>query len=132
MAEPASNAPTVLVVEDSFSTSQILALTLRTAGYRPVCVSSVQEALAHLRKVVPDLVITDVDLPDDNGFTICRELRTNPAYAHVKIVVISGTPEGGQIPEKFSGAFDEFFQKPFSLRVFVEKVRAMQSGDGRR
>src|SRR5262245_56423047 len=113
---PMSDAPGVLVVEDSPTTSQILALTLRKAGYEPVVVRCVQEAQAHLRECVPGVVVTDLRLPDTSGLTLCRFIRGDTRYAGVKIVLVSGVPRDELAQECFPGAYDTFLEKPFSLR----------------
>lgn len=123
--EAPGTPPSVLIVDDSATTRQILALTLRNAGFLPLTVTSVQEALANLRQLVPTLVVADHDLPDDTGFAVCRALRSDRAYAGVRIIMVSGTAEEKIKREDFPGAYDLFLQKPFSLRDFMERVRAM-------
>jgi len=115
--------PSVLVVEDSATTRQIVEMTLRNAGFRPTGVISVQEALACMRSEAPDLVITDLRLPDSTGFKLCRFVRDEPSLKGVKVILMSGVPAAQASEEGFPGAYDGFMEKPFTLRRLLEAVR---------
>jgi CheY-like chemotaxis protein len=122
---PAGGPPTVLIVEDSATTRQIVAMTFRNAGFLPVEVPSAQEAIAALRKLAADLVITDRGLPDASGYSVCRFIRSDRAYAHTKIILISGHDEAKADPDGFPGAYDAFLAKPFSLKDLLARGREL-------
>lgn len=117
--------PSVLVVDDAESTRLILEHAFRGAGYEAVSVGSVQDALIALRRTVPAVAVIDAVLRDDSGFAICRTLRTEPAFAATRIIVISGSPEVQMKAKSFPGAYDIYLDKPFSLRVIVDHLRRL-------
>jgi len=123
------DAPRVLVVEDSVTTRQIVAISLRNAGFDPVVVTCVQEAQAALRESVPAIVVTDLRLPDATGFSLIRHIRGNPSLARVKVVLISGVPAAELATEPLPEAYDFFLEKPFSLRRLLEVVRMAVHGE---
>ncbi len=118
-------AQSVLIIEDSLTTRQIVALTFRNAGFLPIDVGSAQEAMASMRKIAPDLVIVDRGLPDASGFSVCRFVRGDAAYARTKIILVSGHDEAKTDPDGFPGAYDAFLAKPFSLKDLLARAREL-------
>jgi CheY-like chemotaxis protein len=79
----------VLVLDDNAMQRQLLALYLREWGFEPVCVESLEEALAHARQQRIDAVVCDVLMPKCDGFSACRAMRAEPALAGRPIVLVS-------------------------------------------
>ena len=111
---------TILVVDDELGSAEVLSLILEEEGYRAFCAVNGQLALIQARDVVPDLVIVDYMMPLMNGAEFTRALRADPQFAHTKIILNSGLPEGA-IRDQFDG-YDAFLRKPFRVERLLELV----------
>jgi excisionase family DNA binding protein len=71
---------------------------------------------------LPDLVILDYMLPDVNGNVVCRTIRANPNFEHLKIIIVSGVVNQEEINELLKSGADEFVKKPFNIEKLVERI----------
>ncbi len=79
----------ILAVDDSTSMRQMVSYTLEKAGYQVVQASDGVEALEYARGAGADLVITDVNMPNMDGITLCKELRGLPLYKGIPILILT-------------------------------------------
>ncbi|MDX1599888.1 MAG: response regulator [Anaerolineales bacterium] len=106
----------ILIVDDDPVFCSIMKELLRRHGYRSSIAYSVPEALETLRDCVPDLVLTDIMMPEVDGLTLLRYLRADPQLSSVPTVVVSArVMEADQRAAREAGA-DEFIEKPFSMQ----------------
>ena len=85
----------VLIVEDNDETREVLEQILELRGYATATAEDGQAALAHLRGGNPAcLIILDLLMPVMDGWTLSRELRADPKFAHIPVVAFSGNIEG--------------------------------------
>lgn len=88
-------------------------------------VSSVEEAVAHVKAHSPALVMSELMLPDGSGFALCRRLREDPASSGIPVVLLSRwTTEADRILAFHCGA-DDFVAKPFFARELYSRIRAV-------
>jgi two-component system, chemotaxis family, chemotaxis protein CheY len=79
----------ILAVDDSASMRQMVRYTLETAGYEVVQATDGVEALDYAKTAAADLVLTDVNMPNMDGITLCRELRGLSHYKGVPILMLT-------------------------------------------
>jgi CheY-like chemotaxis protein len=115
----------ILVVDDEVAFCEVVCEILESAGYRAQRALHVNEALQFLDQEYPDLILTDVMMPDIDGLTFIRKLKENPDYATIPAVVVSActTPEDTQKALQ-SGAV-EVLPKPFSSEDLETLVRSL-------
>ncbi|MBU0718661.1 MAG: response regulator [Planctomycetes bacterium] len=70
----------------------------------------------------PDVMLLDFKLPDINGTAVCRTIRANPNFGHMKIIVISGVADPDEVEELLAAGADEFIRKPFSINEVITRV----------
>lgn len=70
----------------------------------------------------PDVLLLDFKLPDINGTVVCRTIRANPKYEHMKIIVISGVADPDEVAELQAAGADEFIRKPFDINSVISKM----------
>lgn len=70
----------------------------------------------------PDVILLDFKLPDVNGNVVCRTIRANPNYEHMRIIVISGVADPDEISELKAAGADEFIKKPFDINAVIDRV----------
>ncbi len=114
--------PLVLVVDDDPFQCKLLERLLGNAGYRSIVAQSGAEALALLRRQLPDLVLMDVALPDLNGVEITRRLKASPRTAAVPIVMITGHSERHVLQASLKAGAVDFLVKPFDREVLLSKL----------
>src|SRR5437588_1368344 len=114
--------PRILLVDDEQSLQKLLGYPLRKEGYEVIAASNGMEALERFRDGEIDLVVLDVMLPRIDGFEVCRQLRARSA---VPIIMLTAkTDEFDKVLGLELGA-DDYITKPFSMREFRSRVKAM-------
>jgi two-component system OmpR family response regulator len=115
-------ADKVLIVEDDANLLETLKYNLRKEGYEIVTASDGEAALEVARREKPDLIVLDIMLPKLSGFEVCRILRKEMT---VPILMLTAkADETDKIVGLEIGA-DDYMTKPFSMREFLARVRAM-------
>ncbi|TFH17335.1 MAG: response regulator [Lentisphaerales bacterium] len=118
----------ILIIEDTYQLREMEARLLREDGHEVLEAANGTEGLAILRKITPDLIVLDAMLPGKTGFDICRELKNDPLYARIPILITTSITEGtGQDDEVWrdrTGA-DDFMSKPFSTESFLARTRRL-------
>ncbi len=113
----------ILVADDEPNIVLSLEFLLKQAGFRVRTVSDGDAALAAIAREPPDLVLLDVMIPGRDGYAVCQEIRANPAWRDMRIVML--TAKGGEIQREkgLSLGADDYVTKPFSTRELVERIR---------
>jgi DNA-binding response OmpR family regulator len=115
----------VAVIEDDADIAFTTRVNLEREGYSVATYSNGQEGLLAVQQGGYDFLILDLNLPDLDGFTICRELRRNPATAKLPILMLTArTSEADRIMGLELGA-DDYLVKPFSVRELLARVSAI-------
>src|SRR5262249_54019616 len=102
-----------MVVDDSQTVRNIMALILNRLGYRSVRVQSAMEALHTLTDLVPDLIFLDITLPGMDGLDVCKVIKDNQRTKHVPVIMLSGSDQVfDKVMGRLAGATD-YVTKPF-------------------
>lgn len=116
-------AKTVLTVDDSASIRQMVAFTLKGAGYDVVEAGDGQEGLEKARARPVNLVLTDQNMPKMDGITLIKSLRTMPGYSGVPILMLTTeSGDGMKMQGKAAGATG-WLVKPFDPAKLLEVVK---------
>ena len=123
----------ILVVDDEAHILHVLSLKLRNAGYDVVTAVDGEDGLELARQALPDLVITDFQMPYMTGLELCRALAANGSTGHIPVLVL--TARGYALEEKDLeiGNIKGVLSKPFSPRAVLQLVNetlAGQAGGG--
>lgn len=125
-ANPAAGRLRVLIIEDERDLVDILTYNLRREGYDTFVAHDGQEGLRKAQTLLPDLILLDVMLPGLSGTEVCRELRAGERTRHLPIIILSArSEEADQIVGLSLGA-DDYVTKPFSVKVLMQKIKALQ------
>src|ERR1041385_4803386 len=115
----------IALVEDDSDLAFTITLNLEREGYTVTHYGRGHEALVELQRGAFDFVILDLNLPDLDGLTICRELRRDPVTAAVPVLMLTARgSERDRITGLELGA-DDYLTKPFSVRELVARVAAI-------
>jgi CheY-like chemotaxis protein len=109
---------TVLLVDDDPDNLWALQLALESDGHHVVLARNGADALHRILRELPQLVITDWQMPEMDGAELCRRIRCQPALAHLPIVMLSAMPE----PSDSRRCWSAFFRKPAELDMLLRTV----------
>ncbi len=126
MVSQAKNDPggsKILVVDDEESLADMLATALRFAGYEVGSEPTGLDALQSIKDAPPDLVILDVNLPDIDGFEVCRRIRNDGFRAPV--IFLTARDSTDDLRTGFGGGGDDYLTKPFSLEELTLRIEAI-------
>jgi two-component system KDP operon response regulator KdpE len=111
----------ILVVDDEPQITRVLKTTLSSQGYGVRTASDGDEAIQMMRDWAPDLVITDLRMPNLGGLELCRQIR---AKSRIPIIVLSVKGEERIKVEALDAGADDYITKPFGVRELLARVRA--------
>jgi two-component system KDP operon response regulator KdpE len=114
-------AAKILIVDDEPQILRVLKTSLSTQGYSLRVAANGVEALISLNEWDPDLVVTDLAMPEMDGVTLCREIR---AVSQVPIIVLSVRNQDPIKIEALDAGADDYITKPFSIQELLARVRA--------
>jgi two-component system KDP operon response regulator KdpE len=111
----------ILVVDDEPQITRVLKTTLSSQGYGVRTASDGDEAVQLMKEWAPDLVITDLRMPNLGGLELCRQVR---AKSRIPIIVLSVKGEERTKVEALDAGADDYVTKPFSVNELLARVRA--------
>jgi len=114
----------ILVVEDNLDTREILHLYLTMDGFTVVTASDGREGLYKARAESPDLIITDINMPDYDGIKLVKELRAQPEFNHIPIIVLTAFGIEDRDNAVRVGA-NRAIDKPVHLESLVDDVNEL-------
>lgn len=115
----------ILIVDDERDLVELLQFNLSKAGYETSSASTGRQALEAIAQRAPDLILLDVMLPELSGTEVAGRVRSNPATAHIPIIMLTAKGEDvDQIVGLAVGA-DDYVTKPFSNKVLLARLEAV-------
>lgn len=118
------NKPVVLLVDDSVDVHRLLSARLRHEPIRLIGLTRGIEALEHVRKETPSVILLDLDMPDMDGFEVLRALKDDPATNNIPVIVLSGLHGSEDKVTAFDLGATDYVTKPFDLAELRARLRA--------
>jgi len=122
--EESTREASILLAEDNADMRDYLAFLLRNAGYIVEAVENGSAALAALRGHVPDLLLSDVMMPELDGLHLLRQVRADPRTQRLPVILLSARAGEEAAIEGLALGTDDYLMKPFSARELLARVRA--------
>jgi len=113
---------TFLIVDDSASMRQLIAFTIKDAGYDVLLAENGRDALEKMTRAKIDMVITDLNMPEMDGITFIRELRGKADYKFVPIVMLTTESQEAKKQEGRAAGASGWIVKPFSPSQLMDVV----------
>jgi DNA-binding response OmpR family regulator len=114
--------PAIMLVEDDLRLSDLVSRYLESNGYRVTITHRGDQVVEQVRRGAPDLVILDLGLPGQDGFSVCRQLRT--FYYNPILILTARDSDGDHILGLELGA-DDYVIKPVEPRVLMARIQAL-------
>ncbi len=115
----------ILIVDDEPNIVISLEFLLQREGYQVAVAVDGEDALTKLAAFAPQLILLDVMMPKKNGFEVCQEIRQNPAWNHVKIVMLTAKGRDTEIQKGLAIGADAYMTKPFATRELLDRIRQL-------
>ena len=121
----------ILIAEDEPDIRELVAFTLRFAGYEVVTAANGEEAVQLAVKEMPDLALMDVRMPRMTGYDACRAMKANPELKDIPVVFLSAKGQETEIATGIEAGAEEYLLKPFAPDQLTERVRAILTKFGK-
>ena len=118
--------PRILIIEDERGLTDVLSYNLQREGYDIIVAHDGQEGLRKAQMQLPDVVLLDLMLPGLDGLDVCRELRAGERTRNVPILMLTAKAEETDQVVGFSMGADDYVTKPFSVKVLLQRIKALQ------
>ncbi len=122
MKKPIENRLEILIVEDSPTQAEKLRFLLERQAYRVLFARDGKQALAILKETRPDLVISDIIMPEMNGFELCRRIKTDENTRLIPVVLLTSLSDLQDVVESLACGADSFMTKPYSEDYLLKHV----------
>ncbi len=121
----------ILIAEDEPDIRDLVAFTLRFAGYEVVAASNGEEAVELAPRENPDLILMDVRMPRMTGYDACRVMKADPNLKDIPIVFLSAKGQESEIQTGLEVGAEEYLLKPFAPDQLTDRVRAILAKFGK-
>jgi len=124
-----TNRPTVLLVEDYEDNRLMMRQLLELSGYRVFEATNGEQAIRLARLEIPDLILMDLSLPQVDGLSATRQIRTVPYLRNTPIIAVSAHDTADFHAEALASGCNEYVTKPIDFGQLESVIRDLLSGD---
>jgi DNA-binding response OmpR family regulator len=125
MTDAAPSPAKVLIVDDEPNILLSLQFLMKKAGYDVRTAKDGEQALAEVAREMPDIVLLDVMMPKLDGFSVCQRIKSDPALASVRVVMLTARGRDVEREKGLSLGADDYITKPFSTKDAIDRVAAL-------
>src|SRR6202521_4291468 len=122
---PAKRTPTVYFIDDSATMREVIKIAFRRENINVVTCADAASALAQFEEHPPDVVITDVIMPDQDGYSVCSQVKQNPQFAKTPVILMSGVVNKSVADRAVAVQADELVRKPFQPQELIGRVKTL-------
>src|SRR2546423_12067746 len=115
----------ILFVDDEEQIRKLLSTCLTRHGYEVRVANDGWEALKAIRATAPDLVITDVNMPNMNGLELTRRMRADHRTARIPVIMLSARKQADDVLTGYAEGADEYVPKPVEMAVLEAKIEVL-------
>ncbi len=122
---PAKRTPTVYFIDDSATMREVIKIAFRRENINVITCADAASALAQFEQNRPDVVITDVIMPDQDGYSVCSQIKQHPEFSETPVVLMSGVVNKSVADKAVSVKADELIRKPFQPQELIGRVKSL-------
>ena len=116
-------AKTILIVDDSASMRQLVTFALKDAGYDVIAAVDGKDALGKLNGTKVDMVVTDLNMPNMDGITLIKQLRSSPASKFTPVIMLTTESQESRKQEGKTAGASGWLVKPFTPDKLIEVIK---------
>ena len=121
----------ILIDEDEPDIRDLIAFTLRFAGYEVISAANGKEAVDLAPKEMPDLILMDVRMPIMTGYEACKQFKADPALQHIPVVFLSAKGQESEIQAGLEVGAEEYLLKPFGPNELTNSLQTILAKFGK-
>src|SRR5215469_5720762 len=125
-----STVPTVYFIDDSATMREVIKIAFRRENINVVACHDAASALGEIEKAKPDVVITDVIMPEKDGYEVCQYIKSHPGLAKTPVILMSGVVNRAVAEKAFAVKADELLRKPFQPQDLITRVKHLLKPNG--
>jgi len=125
-----SQTPTVYFIDDSATMREVIKIAFRRESMNVVACPSGDSAVNQMEQVPPDVVISDLIMPEKDGYEICQYVKSHPRLSRIPVILMSGVVNRAVAEKAFSVKADELIRKPFQPQDLIARVRHLLNPKG--
>lgn len=118
-------SPTVFFIDDSATMREVMKIAFRRENIGVVACHDAGDALVQIEESMPDVVITDVIMPEKDGFEVCQFIKQHPLLNKIPVVLLSGVVNREVADKAFNVKADELIRKPFQPQDLIARVKQL-------
>ncbi|MBQ7883133.1 MAG: response regulator transcription factor [Phascolarctobacterium sp.] len=115
----------IICVEDEQNICELEVYTLQSFGFEAKGCGSGKELFTELARELPQLILLDIMLPDEDGLSILRRLRADVRYTHIPVIMATAKGTEFDKVKGLDGGADDYIAKPFGMLEMVSRIRAV-------
>jgi CheY-like chemotaxis protein len=126
-AAPKKSAHTVYFIDDSATMREVIKIAFRRENVTVITAGDAASAMAQFEQNPPDAVITDVIMPDQDGYSVCSQIKQHPQFGGIPVILMSGVVNKSVADKAVSVGADELIRKPFQPQELIARVKSFLS-----
>lgn len=115
-------AKKILLADDSITIQKVVELTFSDGDYEVTAVNNGARAIQKLSEMRPDIILSDIIMPEKNGYEVCEYVKSHPEYRNIPVVLLTGTFEPFDPDRADKAGCDAVVTKPFESQSLIHKV----------
>ena len=115
----------IFIVEDDESIREIEEYALKNAGHSVIGFSNAKDFYKKIEDVVPDLILLDIMLPDEDGTQILRKIKQKSELKKVPVIMVTAKTSEMDLVKGLDSGADDYIKKPFSIMELISRVKAL-------
>jgi twitching motility two-component system response regulator PilG len=123
-AAPEKRTPTVYFIDDSATMREVIKIAFRRENITVITAGDAASAIAQFEQTPPDAVITDVIMPDQDGYSVCSQIKQHPQFSATPVILMSGVVNKNVADKAVSVGADELVRKPFQPQELIARVKS--------
>jgi twitching motility two-component system response regulator PilH len=121
----ARKTPTVYFIDDSATMREVIKIAFRRENFNVITCGDAASALSQFDQNPPDAVITDVIMPDQDGYSVCTQIKQHEKFGHIPVILMSGVVNKTVADKAVGVKADELIRKPFQPQELIGRVKTL-------
>ena len=118
-------AKRILLADDSITIQKVVELTFSDGDYEVTAVNNGNKAIQKLSEMRPDIILSDIIMPEKNGYEVCEYVKSHPEYRSIPVILLTGTFEPFDPDRADKAGCDAVVTKPFESQSLIHKVEEL-------
>src|SRR5512142_1833282 len=115
----------ILLADDSITIQKVVELTFSDGDYEVIAVNNGAKAIQKLSEMRPDIILSDIIMPEKNGYEVCEFVKSRPDFRNIPVVLLTGTFEPFDPDRADKAGCDAVVTKPFESQSLIHKVEEL-------